>query len=94
MKRYAGNCDYRRAIRMRFIQAVQKMNGAGTRRANADANPARALGEPRSSERRGFLMAHAAVLDPTLTFAQGFDNGVDAAPTTPKQWVAPHEIRV
>jgi hypothetical protein len=77
---HAGNCDDRRAIHMRVIEAVQKVDGAGSCRAHADAKLAGVLGESRSHERRGFFVTHADVFDPILTFAQRLDDGVDAIP--------------
>ena len=77
---HAGNRDDRRSVHMRVIEAVEKVDGAGSSRADADAEPAGMFGESRSHERRGLLVTRADVLDPILTFAQRLDDRIDAVP--------------
>jgi hypothetical protein len=65
-------------IHVRVIQAVEEVHGAGARGADADAKLAGALGKARRHKGGRFLVAHADVLDPILTLAQRFDDGINA----------------
>ena len=78
MERHAGNRDNRRAIHVRVIQAVEKVDGAGARGADTDAKLAGVLGKARRHKGGRFLVTHADVLDPILTLAQRFDDGINA----------------
>ena len=75
---HAGNRDDRRSVHVRVIEAVKKVDGAGSSRADADAELAGMFGESRSHERRGFLVTHPDISDAVLAFAQRFDDRVDA----------------
>ena len=70
------------------------MDGAGSRRADADAELAGMFGESRSHERRGFLVTHPDILMRSWRLRSASMIELMPSPTTPKQWVAPHEIRV
>jgi hypothetical protein len=51
------------------------VNGTGPRRADADAKPTSGLAKPDAMKAAA---SYADILDPILTLAQRFDDGVDA----------------
>jgi hypothetical protein len=61
MKGHAGNRDNRRAVHVRVIQAVEEVDDARPRGADAEAKLAGVLGKARRHEGRRFLVTHPDV---------------------------------
>ena len=74
----AGDRDDRRAVHLGVVKTVEQVDRAGTRRREADAEPARVLRVAARHERRGLFVAHLHERDALLPFPQRLHDAVDA----------------
>ena len=89
-----GERDNRSTVERCLVQAVHQMDRARAGRSDTNAKASGVLGEACSHERRGFLVADSNVANAILTFAQSFNDRINAIADNAEQCVAPQAIKV
>ena len=74
----ADDRDHRRVVEPRVVEAVQKVDRAGSRGRHAHARPARELGMGAGHEGGDFLVRDLDEVEAVLGTAQGAEDAVDA----------------
>src|SRR5438477_7485347 len=78
MKGQTGQRDHRRTVERGIIKPIQKMNCAGSRRSDADAEAAGMFRDAATHEGRSLLVAYAHISDLVTAFPKRLDDRVDA----------------
>ena len=73
-----GDREHGRAVEFGVVQAIQKMNGPGSRRGDAHAQPARVLGVRTGHECRRFFVPYVDEADARPAHAQRLHEAIDA----------------
>ena len=89
----AGDRQHRRAVHLGIVEAVQKMDSAGTRGGNANAQPSCIFGVGACGKGRRLFVAHMNEPDAFLVFAQSFKTPLMPSPGSPKIVSTPQSIR-